>query len=408
MHAFGSSLAARAAPWLVLLSLGLCREARAETELRESSVTISEEWAMVRELRRANLLHGEQDLDLDRIPAEADLSSLILRSRRVPLEVLSLERAETGHDVVHCRIRSPVEAARAGLDIMYRMRGLRWEAVYEIVVRGEGEDEREPVSCDLRGMIRIVNATTRTFSNTLVRIEQLEQSGDAERMSGPGFLVLDRADPLSDLWFDRAGEPAIPYQFNIPRRVNMAAHSETEVPLIVRVRTPAWRFYEMVAEEVPTGRREPMPLRKYISFRHEDERDEKAAMLPAGRVRVYAGARRRHFVQEARFQRTLRGGEIRVDLGLSDDVKAWRVAGPRVKLPGGGMGESSEIRIRNEGDTDVRVEVDEKPATTLGWSLISSTMPCREVSNRLRFSLTLGAGSEERIGYEFRLREPEI
>ena len=67
-------------------------EVSRESSIRETSLTIGHGWAIVRELRSFSLNEGEQEVVFEGIPPEADLSSLVVRSRRVPLEVLECRR----------------------------------------------------------------------------------------------------------------------------------------------------------------------------------------------------------------------------------------------------------------------------------------------------------------------------
>lgn len=393
----------------VVLAGSVVSAAWGQSRVRETTIAIGDGWGLVRELRQIDLRRGEQDLMLDGIPAEADLSTLIIRSRRAEVELLSWERPHgASPDTVHCRIRSAVAVPRAGIDVIYRIQGLRWAAEYEIVVRGEGEDERAPVSADLRGILRIGNNTSRVFSNAVVRIEHREGMSEAEKSMGPGFLMLDRSSPLSDLWFDAPGQPLIPYSFEVPARINLQPYSEVMAPLISKTRVPAWRFYSMASEKFPSDAREFEALNKMIAFRHDDDLLGPAVMLPPGNVRIYLGALRRHFVQEAFFQRTSPGEEIRVDLGPVDDVVGRRITGSRQTLPGSIKTESHEIHLQNRRDAGIRLEIDETPPVNLGWSLISSTLPCRQVSKRLLFSTSVAAGESAVIGYQLRIYEPEI
>lgn len=385
----------------------------AQSVIRETAVTIGDGWGVVKESRQIDLRSGEQDVDFEGIPPEADLSSLVLRSRRISFEVFAWERVETaraGAGAVRCRIRSPVAAQRVGVDLLYRVAGMEWSASYEIVVRGEGGDETEAVSTDLRGVVRLINKTAGAFSNAVIALSGADPGPSvaaAPAAAGPGFLDLDRSNPLTDIWFEAPEGEAVAYSYEMPARVSVRPYSETDVPLVSRNRMPASRVYAMTAEDFPLDAREHLPLRKWIVFLH-GEGAQRDAMLPPGDVRVLLGGNRRQFLQTARFRRTAPGEEIRVDLGPSDDVKGRRSSGTRDIQPGGIVTETYVVELRNEGDTDYVVEVDEKPPAALGWRIVGATHAHRLSGTRLQFKPTVRSGADETIEYRLSVPEPQL
>lgn len=399
---------------LVAFAAGLTAAAvqsPAQSVVRETAIMIGDGWGIVKESRQIDLRSGEQDVDFEGIPPEADLSSLVLRSRRISLEVLAWERVETARGdagAVRCRIRSPVAAQRVGVDLLYRVDGMEWSASYEIVVRGEGDDEAEAVSTDLRGVARLINRTAGAFSNAVIALSGADPGmQDPSAAASPGFLDLDRSNPLTDIWFDAPEGEAVAYSYEMPARVSLRPYSESDVPLVLRNRMPASRVYAMTAEDFPLNAREHRPLRKWIVFRH-GEGVQQDAMLPPGDVRVLLGGNRRQFVQTARFRRTAPGEEVRVDLGPSDEMKGRRFSGTRETQPGGMVTESYVVELRNEGDTDFVVEVDEKPPAALGWRIISATHAHRLSGTRLQFKPTVRSGADETIEYRLSVPEPQI
>lgn len=389
-------------------------QSSAQSVLREAFVMVGDGWGIVKESRQIDLRSGEQDVDFTGIPPEADVALLVLRSRRISFEVLAWERVEDEGDragVVRCRIRSPVSAQRVGVELLYRVSGISWSASYEIVVRGEGEDEMEAVSTDLRGVVRLVNGTACAFSNAVIALSGPDvvpkSAASGARAGGPGFLHLDRLNPLTDIWFDPPEDAAVTYAYDMPARVTLRPYSETDVPLISRTRMPASRVYAMIAEDFPLNAREFLPLRKWIVFRHGGT-VQQDSMLPPGDVRVLLGGNRRQFLQTARFRRTTPGEEIRVDLGPSDEVKGRRSSGPREMVPGGTVSETCVLQLRNDGAEDFVVEVDEKPPAALGWRIISSTHPHRLSGTRVQFTPVLRGGTEQTIEYRLSVSEPKI
>lgn len=422
-----------------VVCLGGCLAAAAGGVLAEDSVrlTIGQGWAVVSETRFVDLREGEQEFVVADLPAQADLSSLVVRSRRLPLDLLEWERvgsssgpapegairaegdavtwrpdspgpaAEPGGlpISVRCRLSSPARVRGLDVEIGYRTLGMGWSAFYQVTVRGEEKDEKEPVSVDLSGVLRIRNGTGRTYSDAVIRIvggDKRESAGGSEDV---GFLLLDDDSPLADRWkgMEPGEEPE--FEYAPPRRADVAARSETDIPVVRASRMPASRLYTMTAEDFPLGPPvETRPLRKWIVFRNSAA-NGLGIPMPPGRVQVFLGSARSQLLEEAWFERSPADGEIRIDLGLPGDVVGSRREAGRTAIAGGHE-EVYEIGIRNLRASDIRVEVDEKPPPRLEWSVNSSTAPYHESGQRLRFSPSLEAGAEETLRYALRVSQP--
>jgi len=420
---------------IILISVvGVCAQT---AEVRATSLAIGETWTTVRELRVIGLKRGVQELILRDIPRSADLSSLVLRSRRIPLRMLEWSRAGdlsggqagayvldgddvrwypgktdlpqgfAGSDIVRCRVDSPADITRIGVDVVYRLKGLNWSAHYQILVHGERREEQGPVSVDLLGRVRLVNETTRSFQNARIRLIGAPEQVVAETGNQRGFLMLDRNDPLSDLWFERPSDPKAEFTYNLEETATIPACGTVEVPLVKALRTPAERLYSLVAEDFPLGMKEPEALRKWIVFRHSPDRRH-GFTLPPGDVGIFLGGLRQYRLQDAWFERTTPGSEIRVDLGRAPEVTGTRSLVSRSSPIGGFLEETYAIDILNGLDFDILVEIDEKPPASLGWSLLSSTRPPRQAEHRLRFFPKIKAGSGERVEYRLRIPQPEL
>ncbi len=395
-------------------------------------LTIGKGWAMVREERRVTVGEGEQDLVFDDIPVEADLSSFMLRASRVRLELREWSRPAVpsairregdavvwvpggpaagvgaGLRSVRCRVWASSASTDMPIELIYRVDGPTWSARYQAAVRGEQAEEKEPVSVDLSGLVRIVNPTQKAYGNARVALVGEEKPLAADPRSDPGFLALDEDSPLADLWREPEREPSAAFQYSLPEPVSIGPDSETDVTIIRTLRTPAKRVYSMAAEAFPLGGSpEGAPLRKWIVFRNTPA-GRMGRALPPGQVQVFLGGMRTHLLQEARFPRTPENGDIRIDLGRADDVRGTRRSLGRSTAVAGSSEESFALEIRNLRDTDVVVEIDEKPSVTLEWTLVRSTKTCRETFRRLQFSTEVKARRAETIEYRLRIRQPEL
>ncbi len=424
--------------------LFLCPPAVRADEVR---LSIGPRWTVVRETRIVDLKEGEQEWVLEDLPAEADLSSLLIRSPRVPVELTDWERVEArdappnpGADAslsvsgdgsvaawrpaagrgapsaagptpaLRCRIRSPAARQQFPLEVIYRVRGIRWTALYQVAVRGEQAEEKEPVAVDLHGMARIENGTSRSFARAQVRLVGERGTGQAAAPDEPGFLMVDEESPLADLWKAVSGpkRKETEYEYEVPSPVDLPARSRVEASLVRTVRTPADRHYAMVAEDFPPGWGDKDgPLRKVIVFRNV-RANQMGRALPPGPVRVYLAGLRTHQLQEGWFDRTPANGEVRVDLGLADDVRGKRITGLKSDVVAGFVEQDFSMTVRNARGSAIVVDVDEKPPVVLQWDLLRSSKPCEEAEQRLHFSFDLGAGEEETVEYRLRVRQPSL
>ena len=408
-------------------------ELSSESSIRSTSLTLGHGWACVRELRSLTLSAGEQEVVLEGIPREADLSTLVLHSWRVPIELLECRRqrpvaARQGPDVrwtagkgfagdsegrdqsgpVLCRIRSPTDWAGMGVDVSYVMTGFDWSASYQVAVRGDQEDDKEPVSVDLSGLVRIENRTSRSFANADVRLAGGASHDKPDFADGPGFLSLDDESPLADLWREKPKGRQPEFDYQVPHKVDLKACTETDVVLIRTVRTPATRMYTMTAEDFsPASEDRDAPLRKRIVFRNISA-NRMGIALPPGRVQIYLGSLRGRLLQQAFFERTPVNGTIQIDLGLAEDVRGLRITGKGSDPVAGYFERTFLVVVRNHRETDITCEIDEKPPVILEWDVINATRSFTESGHRLRFNVEIKARTEEIIEYKLRIRQPEL
>ncbi len=412
------------------------------------ALVIGDGWACVRETRIISLKQGDQTVVLDGIPPEADLTSLTVHSPRLPLELVSWERlgasggGSSSNDVqgaslsirkgrviwsrttpddgarrtpsspptdrVQCVIRSPSPWDDLDVDVIYLVAGLKWSARYQVSVRGEQTEEKEPVSVDVSGLVEIENGCSRAFSNAVIRVVGAQESAASDVRTDPGFLMLDEESALSDLWQERVPGPRPQFSYAISGQVTLESRQSADVRLVNTVRTPANRLYLMKSEDFPLGDTgADFPLRKLIVFRNS--RANRMGMpLPPGPAQVFLGSMRSKLLQEAWFAHTPADGEIRIDLGLAEEVRGLRRSTGRTVPVAGAFEESIALILQNASESDVLAEVDEKPPVTLEWEVLSSTLDCTESARRLKFSTDIRAHGDKLIEYRLKVRQPRL
>ncbi|MBU0679534.1 MAG: hypothetical protein KJ626_15645 [Verrucomicrobia bacterium] len=427
---------------LIVCAALLVSTAQSYGETRDVRLTIGQGWAVVREVRMVHMIKGEQVITFEDIPQEAELPTLVIRSRRIPVRLLEwgrigqLEEEPAGagslvyrrvddsvvwepkgfrrssderslglRDAVRCLIDAE-SAGKRELELVYMVRGLSWDPHYEVVVRGELEKEPK-VAVDIHAQVKIRNNCSRSFKEAVVHLVGRTPDSLSQRKD-PGFLVTDPHSPLAELW-KKQQEPSDPgYSYPIPQAVDIPRQAETEVTYVRTQRVPAKRIYYLgpsMAGRLELGANEP--LQKIVAFNNA-EAHGLGLILPPGPVDIFLGSKRRHVRQTARLPRTTVNSEIRIDLGDDPDVTARRTRLGRSALVDGAYEEVHEILIENRTPFEASAEIDERPSSTLGWDLIRATGVHEQEGQTLRFMPRVAASDSKMIQYRLRIRQPEL
>jgi hypothetical protein len=86
-----------------------------------------------------------------------------------------------------------------------------------------------------------------------------------------------------------------------------------------------------------------------------------------------------------------------------ETVRASRQLLEEKALPEGARQADYSVVLDNDLASPVRIQVVEKPATPMQWSLVRSSLPCTETTRSLQFELTLPPQSTKTITYRLRL-----
>jgi hypothetical protein len=367
-------------------------------------IVVSQSGAVIQETREFDLKLGEQDITLTELPGAVDLTSLVVRSGRIPLHILNWRRTAPDSDTVACRITSPVKGRRR-LELSYRVAGMSWDVQYQVNVRGE-QEAADVVSVDVQGIIRIINSLPRAFEQAGIRLVGDKETAAAARppaAPGPGRVDVGDEEAFGHLVEPPA--PAKPRQFavNLAHPVNLAAGAPTEIMLVNTVRTPADRLYVIRSEQYPLGESLPRPLRKYIVFKHTSE---PGVTLPPGPVRIHIGSARRLYLQDGWLPLTEPGGEIRLDLGLDPEVTGFRRSRGRSDLRDDYYEEAIEVVVQNNLSRPIRLEIDEKPPVRLKWTVRRANQPYETFEQRLYFRPRIEPRSEINVYYRLGVVRP--
>lgn len=370
----------------------------------ETCVVVGEGWLYAREQMEVELTNATQLVALERIPAEADLSSLLVFPRNSPVELLDWRSGQAGLPEATIRTDGP---GRRSFDAAYLVRGPSWRASYQLIVRADPANDDAPVSVDIEGRVTVQNHGGASWTNARVRLVGATRPRSSARRDH-GVLVLDDHSPLSDLWLKSTAEESRDHAYEFERPVHLRANEERSYTFVSAVRRPAARRYVLDSDDIPSGGAAPgKPLRRVIAIPNDPEhglgRD-----LPGGTAQIFLGSVRGTLGETAWFDRTPAGGEIRIELGRTELVSGLRRAVSSEPGAPGEINEQFEIVVRNALTDIARIEVTEEPPVQRGWDIIRSNQPYEIRNRRIRFQLDVPAGETSIIRYTTRSHEPRI
>ena len=293
--------------------------------VREVSMTIGPDWALIKEIRRVSLTPGRQELTLEGIPVEAELTTLQIRARRFPIlledwyrrdqmlasqayaldygvavvenegdvvwSAASLAPPDRKSDLssapgpVTCIIRQSNAGVKA-IEVSYLIRGFTWNANYSLLVRGNALRDSQ-VSVDLEGLVNIHNPSARFYDDVLIHLVGAETFEEAVKRE-PGILLF-KETPLADFWKAPKQASVIEHSFRLPKRVSLKPRGSTEVTLIKASRVRAQSIYYLG----PTSqdRKGESALQRTLVLANTVE-NQLGWRLPPGKMNVYRGSLR--------------------------------------------------------------------------------------------------------------------
>ena len=328
-------------------------------------------------------------------PAAADDAPVVWRPRRDPPPPPARNRLEI-------RLAQPLSHAM-GHSLAYRLPDFDWSAFYRVVVRGVGPTAIESVQVDLTGYLRIRNGTAAAFPGARVSVVGTDDA-QQQQLKPFGLLDLNPDTALTDRWLlPPATEPLVPAVYPLQTEADIPAAGLAEIQFAHVVRKPAQIAHVCDSDEIPAPTRQGgQPLRRVLLVPNA------AAMglgfpLPPGEAHVFLGAARGAPFQTGRALHTPFPGIFRLDLGPVETVRASRQLLEEKPLPEGARQADYSVVLVNDLASPVRIQVIEKPATPMQWSLVRSSLPCTETTRALQFELTLPPQSTKTITYRLRL-----
>ena len=411
----------RSWPLLCAALLGCALAAGAEP----ARLTIGQGWAWVRESFPPSGSKELTRLVWTNPPAQIDLDTLQLWNIRRPWPVQAWQWLEESSSAVPtngpvvwrprrdpapppARNRLELTLAEPLSDLMghsltYRLPGFDWQAFYRVTVRGIGPESIDAVQVDVAAYLRIQNDTATAYPDARVSLV-----GTDESLQPPpkpfGLVDLDPNNPLTDLWrAPPAPEPLVPAAYPLDTEAAIPANGRAEIQFARVTRKPAQITHICSSDDIPAPTPQGgLPLRRILLIPNT------AVMglgfpLPPGNADLFLGTARGAPFQSGRVRHTPVPGTLELDMGPVDNVRASRQVGEEQPLPEGARQVDCTITLTNGLASPVRIQVAEKPATPMQWSLVRSSVPCTESTRQLDFDLTLPPQSAKTITYRLRL-----
>jgi hypothetical protein len=404
--------------------------ALAHAEVSETALTLGHETAVVSEVRRASFSRGDQELVLTGIPPEAELATLMLRMRRIPLALLGWERQHVAAadplplritpagvsrsgggdgvvaDAVVCRVRMPLASERS-YTAQYSLPGVGWAVSYQIYLRGNPRSLEASIALDLVGQLEVDNQTGRAFSNALVRITGADPVAVAAAQPLPGELMLTEL-PVTDLWRTETRERPVEQNYPLPRRLDLPAYTRTKAVFIESQRIAAQRVYVMDARLFPVSESERRrSLTQELVFENSAA-NRLGWALPPGPVAVYRGVIQRRAITEGRLPATLIGQAIRLDLGEEPEVVGNRFRASSTEVEPGEVEEVIRLSVENRQRRPVTIQIREAPTGSRSWTLVSAGGDYELIDRVLNMEFDLAAGATRSIDVRYRFSDPQI
>ena len=309
---------------------------------------------------------------------------------------------ERARRAVQCTIRTPLSSSEP-LELSYLLGGFSWQAHYQLAVRGDLSDERDPVSIDLIGRVAISNGTDRTFPNAALTLLSAFDRRPADPRHRAGWLAIPPFTTLAHVWpaFQEADKAAPHYPLAV--KADVASRAVTELEFATTRRAPAQRLYRASPEQLLRSRSTPMPMDRLVVIDNHPSTGLGFA-LPEGEAEIYLGGIGMRLWQRGWLPHTSAGQRMEVNLGPAETVTVRFEHVRTERLATGNLEETYEIQLRNEIESPVFTEISAIPDAVTAWAVTRSSSPFQREGRRLVWTPTLPARGELTLRYQLRVQ----
>ncbi len=306
------------------------------------------------------------------------------------------------------RLYLHLATARAGhwpLQLLYRARGIAWQANYLLTLRGT-----KRCAAILESRASIINHSGRDYpAAKLVLI-----AGDVQgQRAGPRPLTVLSAPQAVRIGATQ--QRSLPTQneleafrsYRIAQRVDLPNTSITELPLYAPAQIRCQKRYQYVAANswIPSkpdfnpNRTQPSHFALCLSLRFMAPEN-----LPGGRIRVYAPDDRGtlQFIGEKILANTARQQQRTLDLGRAFELRGQRQR-TRWAIRGQQLTEGLRLTLYNAASHARTVWITQYPHRWRVWTLLrASPQPVQHDTSRLSWKVRIPANGKTHINYTVR------
>ena len=372
----------------------------------DTVLTVGADITVVREVRPLSVGRGEQEILLTGIPEQADLSTLTLRLRRVPVQLLEWQWAgldEDGLGTVRARIHMPVGGQHA-FEVTYQVGGIFWQVDYQITPNTSGggwDHERSRVM--FVGRAHLENLTGRTFADARILLVGADPRQPRRAERRPGSLQLGDS-PLAEAWRPVRPDPPMTHRYALPQRLDVPARTTTTTEWIRADNVSATALYVMNARDIPlTMETEDYPLARHLLLLNRTA-EGLGWPLPPGDVRV---AMPPGNSIKGRLAHTPVNAEIRLEVGPDERVRGRRERLFRTVVREGRFEEMYHLWVHNQHDRAIDVEAVEESRSTQQGTVIHATHEYEIRAGAFRMRTAIPAGETWTADLRLRVRASE-
>jgi hypothetical protein len=276
--------------------------------------------------------------------------------------------------------------AKTEMEVSYLTAGMGWGAEYVAAV-SEEENKME-----LSAWASVDNKSGGDFDEASVTLVAGELN--RPKAAPPVRMEMMAAAPKTDFEQQEFFEY---HAYTLDRPLTIKNNESVQVPLFAPADVQVDRTYTYDGSRYPG-------VRVTVKAENKPETGLGAA-LPAGMVRIYAGAAgvEPRLAGEDMLPNTRVGGEIELQIGTAFDVEGERKRTAYNRLGKNDFSESYEITLKNSKSAPVEVIVVEHPRGD--WTITESSSPYEEKdSSTVQWTVTVPASGALAVSYTVQFR----
>jgi hypothetical protein len=379
---------------LVSLAVSWVGPLGAQQALTGPSLAIYSGLALVEEQRTLAVSAGENIYLIEDLPEGIVPDSVIFRPEQSGVQILEQEFISSP-PTLRWRIYNEMSGELRGT-LSYLVNGVTWAAYYTAILT-QDEDQMA-----LQSWVTLQNTSGRAYQNARIVLI----AGELQRETTLGLLYdRDRYGVETGVFHSKSAEvvfetrPSFEYhEYKLTRLATLKNNQTLQMAFLSAKGVPLSKHY------VYEAALSPEQVRVELRFVN-DEASSLGVALPAGAVRLYKRAEdgTLRFIGESTIGHTPKNEEIVLVPGIAFDLKAERVLKDRQLVGHDDLGrdiyrETYEIKLRNQKDSDVVIEVREKLSGE--WKIVSAKPGYEKLdANTVLFEVSVPANGTATVKY---------